>query len=97
MTPILEIDNGPIRPVTRVRTKEKALSRVVDLVEERVQQSRPRRIAVLHADAEGEAWLIKKEAQDRLDPDELLVSELNPILSIHVGPGVFGLAFSTGA
>jgi DegV family protein with EDD domain len=96
LIPILEIRDGRVQPVGRARTKARARARVVDLVKERVRGSHPCRIAVLHADAETEAWQIMKSAEGRLNPDELLVSELNPVLAIHVGPETVGIAYSTG-
>jgi DegV family protein with EDD domain len=97
MVQVLEIDNGPISPLEQVRTRSKAISRIVDIVEQRLQGAHPRRIAVLHSDAEDAAWQINQLAQARLDPDEQLMLEVSQILAIHVGPGAFGMAYSTGA
>ncbi|MGA9533726.1 MAG: DegV family protein [Anaerolineales bacterium] len=96
LVPILELDQGPIRPVERVRTQGRAISRLVELTKARVGDERPRRIGVLHADAENRAWQLKNLIEREMQPDELLLVELNPILAIHVGPGAFGIGYASG-
>ena len=96
LDPILEIKSGPVTPVEQVRTSRRVIPRLLDLVEERLVGGRPYRLAVLHADVETRAWNLMSAARDRFDPDEMFVSELNPILGIHVGPGAIGLAYSSG-
>jgi DegV family protein with EDD domain len=93
--PIMEIHASPIQPVMRVRTKQKVIPSLLDLVEERLAE-RPWRLAVVHADAEAWAWELAKEASERFQPDEILTSELTPVLGIHVGPDSVGLAYSSG-
>jgi DegV family protein with EDD domain len=95
--PLLEIRNGPIQPVERVRTRARVIPKLVDLAAERVGERRPLRIGVVHTDAEPAAYALAQAVQDRLAPEELIISELTPVLGIHTGPDAVGLAYSTGA
>jgi DegV family protein with EDD domain len=95
MIPILEINRGPITPVERVRTHHNAMKALISHVETRLGGERPYRIGVLHSDAESLAWELQKAVKDQLQPDELFMQELNPILAIHIGPDAFGLAYSS--
>jgi fatty acid-binding protein DegV len=52
---------------------------------------------VLHVDAEAKAWELSKEVRLHIRPDELIVSELTPVLGIHAGPDAIGIAYSSGA
>jgi DegV family protein with EDD domain len=97
LVPILEIHNGPIQPVERVRTRARVFPRLIELVAERVEGRRPLRVGVVHADAEPSAFQLAKAVQKQLGPDELIISEITPVLGIHAGPGALGLAYSTGA
>ena len=97
LIPIMELRGGPIRPVERIRTDRQLLPRLLDLVAERLEKARPLRLAVLHADAETKAWDLMRSAQKRFAPDELILSELTPVLGTHTGPDALGIAYSFGA
>jgi DegV family protein with EDD domain len=96
LVPIMEVRGGPIKPVERVRNQKNVIPRILDLVAERLVNERPIRMAVVHADAEAHAWELAKEARDRFNPDELITSELSPVLGIHAGPDAVGLAYASG-
>jgi DegV family protein with EDD domain len=93
--PVMEIKASPIQPLTRVRTKKRVIPRLLDLLEERLSE-RPWRLAVVHVDAESWAWDMAKEARERFQPDELIISEVTPVLGIHIGPDSLGLAYLSG-
>jgi DegV family protein with EDD domain len=95
VVPIMELKGGPIKPVEHVRN-QKVIPRILDLVAERLVNERPIRMAVVHADAEASAWELTKEVRNRFNPDELITSELSPVLGIHAGPDAFGLAYASG-
>ncbi|HZD58718.1 MAG TPA: DegV family protein [Anaerolineales bacterium] len=94
--PIFEIRRSPIHLVERQRTFRKVISRLLDLVEQRLADGRPYRLAVLHADDHAGANALMSAALERFDPEELLVNELSPVLSVHTGQGALGVAYSSG-
>ncbi len=96
LVPVMAIDNGPIKLVDRVRSGRRAPARVIEAVRDRTQGRRPLRIGVLHADSEAQAFELRRVVQEELEPDELIMQELTPILGIHTGPGAVGLAYSFG-
>jgi DegV family protein with EDD domain len=94
--PILEIRDGAIDSVERVRTRKKSLARVVRLIEERIDGRKPLHLATLHAKAEEDArWLLDVGCA-HLHPDEKMYSEVSPVVGTHAGPGVVGLAYLAG-
>jgi len=96
LLPVMELKGGPIKPVERVRSHRNVIPRILDLVADRLVNERPIRMAVVHADAEAPAWELAKQVRARFNPDELITSELNPVLGIHAGPDAFGLAYASG-
>jgi DegV family protein with EDD domain len=96
LIPIMEIRNSPIKPVERVRHSKNVIPRLLDLVSKRLEQDGPLRMAVVHADAESQAWELAKQVRQRFSPDELITSEITPVLGIHAGPDALGLAYSSG-
>lgn len=94
--PILEIRDGAVESVERVRTRKKSLARVVRLIEERIAGRKPLHLAALHAKAEEDArWLLEVGCA-HLHPDEKMYAEVSPVVGTHGGPGVVGLAYLAG-
>lgn len=94
--PILEIREGAVESVERVRTRKKSLARVARLIEERIDGRKPLHLAALNANAEEDArWLLDVGCA-HLNPDEKMYTDVSPVIGTHVGPGVVGLAFLAG-
>jgi len=94
--PVLEVLDGRIEALERVRTRKKVMARIVDLLAERVGDSRPLRVSALHARSEEDARTILEMAREKLNPDELVLSEVSPAIGVHIGPGTIGLTWMTG-
>lgn len=94
--PILEIRDGAVESIERVRTRRKSLARVVRLIEERIDGRKPLHLATLHAKSEEDArWLLEVGCA-HLHPEEKMYAEVSPAVGTHGGPGVVGLAFLAG-
>ncbi|NPV57308.1 MAG: DegV family protein [Anaerolineae bacterium] len=99
LKPVLEVVDGRIEPVERVRTKSKAMDRLVELFMERVGNQRPIRVAVLHANAANEAEMVMKKLRTLFpvnDISEAIVSSVSPVIGTHTGPGTVGIAWVAG-
>jgi len=94
--PLLEMQDGKIEAVEKIRTKRKALNRMLDLVEGKISGHTPVRVAAVHANAEAEALALLETARQRFHPVEALLSPLSPVIGTHAGPGTVALAFMTG-
>ena len=95
LKPILQVDDGQVESFAMVRTKAKAYTRLLDVVEERLQGKPNVRLATLHAAAESDAIALLAEASKRLNPIETIISQVSPVVGTHVGPGTVGLAYCT--
>jgi DegV family protein with EDD domain len=94
--PVLELRDGRVESVEKVRTKSKAMERVVELVVEKVAGRTPVHLAALHANAEAEARTLLDAAVARVHPIEIVFAGLSPVVGTHTGPGTVGLAFMAG-
>jgi len=90
--PILYVRGGRIEPLERVRTRNRAVVRLLELVEEKVGKSKIH-FAVLHCDAEEEAYALGEQAKAKFDCAELMISEAGPVIGTHAGPGTLGVSF----
>lgn len=96
LKPILEIQEGALEAIERVRTKKKAKARLIELVQERVGARTPVRIASLHANALGEAEQLLEDAKAAINPIDAVITEVSPAVGTHTGPGTLGLAYIAG-
>jgi DegV family protein with EDD domain len=90
--PIIALKDGMLEAGENVRTRGKAIERLLSLAEAAVGKS-PIRIGVIHARAleDGQALLAMVTA--RLNCEEVMLEDLVPSLAVHGGPGVVGIAF----
>ncbi len=94
--PLLELREGRIEPVEKIRTKTKAIERMVELAAERLAGHAPIRLAAIHANAEAEAQAMLELASAQMKPVETFLASVSPVIGVHTGPGVVGLAFMGG-
>ncbi len=93
LKPVLHLENGRIEPLASVRTKRKAVQHALQVMEEEMKGKSNIRVAVMNALAPEEGNKILDEVQQRLNPMELLNTELSPIVGAHVGPGTVGVIY----
>lgn len=96
MKPILAIQDGRVEGIDRIRTKNKAHDRVLELTIEKVAGRTPVRLATLHANAAEDAKALLARAEQALSPVESVFTEVSPTVGTHAGPGTVGLAFMAG-
>jgi DegV family protein with EDD domain len=94
--PILEVTGGKVEGIEKVRTRSKSLSRLVEIIAERIGGQTSVHLATLHANALDDAQLLLQEATAQLKPVESILAEVSPVVGTHAGPGTVGLAFMAG-
>lgn len=94
LKPILTIEDGKIAPVASVRTKSKAIERVIELIEEKTKGRSNVRLATMHANAFEEAKATIDRAAERVNAIEKVYSTVSPVIGTHTGPGTVGLSYS---
>jgi DegV family protein with EDD domain len=93
--PLLHIDDGRVESFEKVRTKSKAIERMLEVVEERLDGEKLVRIAALHVAAESEAAEVLEKAKQRFDPGESMIAVVSPVVGNHAGPGTVGIVYAT--
>jgi DegV family protein with EDD domain len=100
LKPLLELRDGRIEAVERVRTFNKTIDRLLDLVEAKLEKENgPVRIAAIHANEEDKAKELLDRAVKRFSTTvvtDAVISVVGPVLGTHTGPGALGLAFMGG-
>ncbi len=99
LKPILEVRDGRVEAVERVRNIGKAIDRMLEISIKRMGSSSPIRLATIHANDPENAEMLLKKARDHFnvsDVSEAYVSDVSPVIGTHTGPGTVGIAFMSG-
>jgi len=97
--PLLYVKNGSVEPYAKVRTKKKAVKRLIDICVEKIGKRRPVHLCVIHANAAEDAKGIKEELEKRFEAGaivEMLQAKLSPVIGNHVGPRTLAISFMIG-
>jgi DegV family protein with EDD domain len=85
--PILHVDGGEMAPLDRVRTRARAMDRMVELA------TADQRISRLYVAAGGDD-AAASELIERISPSlphtEVIRGRIGPVVGVHAGPGVVG-------
>lgn len=89
--PVLHVKDGLIVPLEKVRTTNRALSRLVDLAEQAAAGNEVE-LAVHHLAAPERAVELATRLDERISPASgCVVSELGAAIGAHTGPGMLGV------
>ena len=90
--PIVLLEDGLIDVTEQVRTRSKAIGRMLDVVAERVGTGAPVNLAAIHAEAPNEGHVLLEQAKALFQCRETFLCNLTTTLVVHFGPGTLGLA-----
>jgi DegV family protein with EDD domain len=93
LKPLFGFFDGRISQLGAVRTRPRALARLLDLMRQRLSPGKALHVLVFHTRSLQEAERLAQQAQQEFQPVELYVTEFSQVMSIHSGPGLVGLAF----
>jgi DegV family protein with EDD domain len=91
--PLLEFKDGIIQPLEQVRTRKKAIARLLDVAGERLGGKKMGEATVVDIDCPDQGDALADKVRKRFSPRELFRSGVSPVVGTHVGPGALGLAF----
>lgn len=90
--PILTIQDGKLELLERVRTTKKAYDRVVDLARQSIGTKKVERAAIIHVNNPQGAETMREMLSQTLSvPEQVLMVEFTPGLSVHAGAGLVGV------
>jgi DegV family protein with EDD domain len=93
--PLLHLEDGRVESFEKVRTKSKAIDRMLEVVGEKLDGKETVRLAALHVAAESEAVQVLEKAKEMFNPDEAMIAVVSPVVGNHAGPGTVGLVYAT--
>ncbi|PEK42721.1 fatty acid-binding protein DegV [Bacillus toyonensis] len=91
--PILNVEEGKLVPLEKVRGKKKVLGRIVDIMDERGKELKGQTIAMTHGDDLETAEALKALITERFGCEVFIVNTIGAAIGAHTGPGVITLFF----
>jgi DegV family protein with EDD domain len=88
--PLLHLHDGRVDALEKIRTKNKAVDRMLELADQYVS-GRPVWASVIHAGAHAEAVELMGRVAEQFNCLELHLASISPAISVHAGPGTLGL------
>ncbi len=94
LRPLLELDDGEVVPVRRVRGADRVLPAMREYLEARSDPARPLRVALGHARASDAIPALDAMVREAR-PNAIIemVTEIGPTVGTHAGPGTVAFAF----
>lgn len=90
--PILTVEDGKTTVFTKVRTKKKAIDKIIEAVLEQNIKTPIKEIIVHHINCESEGLELASRLSRSLNLD-IKIQCIGPIIGLHVGPGSMGVAY----
>jgi len=88
--PIIVLRDGQLFADERVRTRKRALDRMVDMMREKLGDA-PARVAIIHSQSPDDAKTLSEMAAQALNCDKVWLAPLSTSVSAHLGPGTVGI------
>lgn len=91
--PLLHLEDGHVEPLVQVRTKRKAVARMLEVAEERLEGKRMAEAAVLDVDSPDEGDALAEQVEERFSISPVHRTMVSPVIGAHAGPGTVGICF----
>ncbi len=92
--PMLQIENGVVEAMEKARSKKRGLRRMAEIVLGDLEKyPNARTPIVIHGRVPDEAKAFAGMLQESLSGDDPMIINISPVIGVHVGPGVIGVAY----
>lgn len=91
--PIIYFNEKKLEPFEKIRTKKKAVERIMQLLNDDYNDGLPIKCSVVHANNLEEAKELYNDIKQKYPDIELNITEFGPVLGTHTGPGTIGLTW----
>lgn len=91
--PIFSLNHDDAHTVALPRTIPGAAKRMLKMMEQKTVMGQPFHVVVMHADALDKAVALRNRISSQFDCAELFITEFTPVMGVHTGPGLVGIAF----
>jgi DegV family protein with EDD domain len=91
--PVFSVNGGAAHTLALPRSTASAIKRILKLMKAKIDKGQAIHVAVMHADVLEQAELLSRQIAARFNVAEIFITEFTPVMGVHTGPGVIGVAF----
>ena len=91
--PLLHLNEGCVEPMCQIRTKQRALTEMLDRAEERLNGKAMAEAAIIDVDNAEESETVAQRVKERFHVDTVYRTPVSPVIGTHAGPGTVGIGF----
>lgn len=91
--PLLNVEEGKLIPIEKIRGKKKVLTRILELMEIRGVDIQNQLIGISHGDDEETALLMKEMIEERFGCKHFYMNIVGSVIGAHSGPGTLAIFF----
>jgi DegV family protein with EDD domain len=91
--PLLHLNDGCVEPLCQIRTKQRAVTEMLDRAEESLGGNSMAELAVIDVGCRKDSQVVADRARERFDLSEVYLAPVSPVIGTHAGPGTIGLSF----
>lgn len=91
--PILHFVDKQIVAFEKIRTRKKAINRIMSMLEEDAQQGKDLKVSFIHANDEQAAINLEAEFKAKYPDIETSISYFGPVIGTHLGEGAIGVGW----
>jgi DegV family protein with EDD domain len=88
--PVIVLKDGTLDMKEKVRTRQRSLERVVEIIHERVDDSLVN-VAVVHSQSLDAAKQLMQQVKETIRINEMIITELSIGIAANLGPGTIGI------
>jgi DegV family protein with EDD domain len=92
--PIITINHeGKVMPILKIRGRKKSLTKIAELVRDKIINPETQTIAICHGDCIEDAQRLKAEILEMVKVKEVMIHFIGPVVGRFSGPGGMGVFF----
>lgn len=89
--PILHVVDGSVLAFEKIRTRKKAMNRIVAMLEEDIANKGVKRATFIHGNSEAQIMKVHDKFKKKHPEIETVISYFGPVVGTHLGEGALGI------
>ncbi|MEH7304737.1 DegV family protein [Neobacillus drentensis] len=91
--PILNVEDGKLVPIEKIRGKKKVMRRIIDIMKARGADMEKQVIGISQADCDETAAEMKAMIEEEFHPFEVMITSIGSAIGSHTGAGTIAIFF----